>query len=194
MALQQDVADRIAALKLPKGFAVCELGSQGLCGDVKDQPTKPWYESIGCERYESIDGNGRGTLTFDLNNTIHDDVHRPRTALTRGSFDLVTDLGTGEHIFDQASVWRSMHWLVKAGGYIAIERPTTAYPKHCFYLVNECLLRDVAAANQYDVVWFHRKPMERGELVRCIFRTPTTARFFRVPQQGKYHPDLVIPR
>jgi hypothetical protein len=167
MALQKDIATRIAALGLPKGFSVCELGAQGLCADVKDQPTKPWYESIGCGRYESIDGNGRGTITGDLN--------LPWRIGGQCKFDLPT--------FD----------MTKVGGYIVFDRPTTDYPKHCFYLINECLIRDLAAANKYDVVWFSRKVMTRGVLLRGILRR-TTGDPFKVPQQGKYHPDLVIPR
>jgi hypothetical protein len=190
MALQKDIATRIAALGLPKGFSVCELGAQGLCADVKDQPTKPWYESIGCGRYESIDGNGRGTITGDLNLPWR---IGGQCKFDLPTFDIVTDLGTGEHIFDQAQVWRTIHEMTKVGGYIVFDRPTTDYPKHCFYLINECLIRDLAAANKYDVVWFSRKVMTRGVLLRGILRR-TTGDPFKVPQQGKYHPDLVIPR
>jgi hypothetical protein len=183
MGLQREVADAISALPLPKGFSVCELGDQGLSWEAKGQKSKPWYLALGCARYVSIDGNGRGTMTADLNHPIALDP-----------FDLVTDLGTGEHVFNQAQIWRTLHGLCTPGGFIVVDRPTHGYDKHCFYLINECLLRDLAEANGYAVRWLARKEKARGELIRCIFQRPTTSAPFVAPQQGKYAPDLVISR
>lgn len=180
MGLQREMADQIAALPLPKGFSVCELGDQGISWEAKGHQAQRWYVERGCGRYVSIDGNGHGTMTADLNQPV-----------TLDPFDVVTDLGTGEHIFDQAQVWRTLHQLVKPGGYIAFDRPTHGYDTHCFYLTNECLFRDLAAANEYAVLWLARKPMTRGELIRGIFQRQSDAPF-RVPQQGKYRPALVI--
>lgn len=192
MGLQRDVADVIASLPLPTGFAVCELGDQGISWEAKGHKARAWYESRGCGRYVSIDGNGQGTHTADLNLPLNG-PWTPQPSLRLNTFDLVTDLGTGEHIFDQAQVWRTLHALAKPGGFIAFDRPATGYGKHCFYLTNECLFRDLAAANRYDVVWMGRATQTRGELIRGVFRR-VTADPFRVPQQGKYAPDLVIGR
>jgi len=183
MGLQKEVAAAIASLPLPKGFSVCELGDQGISWGAKDEnrKAKSWYLERGCGRYVSIDGNGDGTMMADLNKPV---VLEP--------FDLVTDLGTGEHIFDQAQVWRTLHGLTKPSGFIAFDRPTLGYEKHCFYLTNECLFRDIAAANGYAVLWMDRKPMTRGALIRGVFQKPKTESAFLVPQQGKYRPDLVI--
>lgn len=182
MAILPDVAEKIAALPLREGFSVCELGDQGMAGEATRRLAKEWYAELGCSRYVSIDGNGNGTLTADLNRPI---------ALE--PFDLVTDFGTGEHIFDQAQVWRTIHALTKVGGFIAFDRPSQGYEKHCFYLTNECLFRDIAKANGYELVWLDRVTRERGQLIRGIYRRTTAAKFC-VPQQGKYHPSLVIPR
>lgn len=182
MGIQPQVAAFVATLPLPKAFSVCELGDQGMCGGpTKTALAKDWYLGRGCGRYVSIDGNGRGTMTADLNQPIALDP-----------FDLVTDFGTGEHIFDQAQVWRTLHDLTKPGGYIAFDRPSQGYQKHCFYLVNECLFRDLAAANGYEVLWLERTPMPRGELLRGVYRRPMTADPFVVPQQGRYRDSLVI--
>jgi len=196
MAITKDFAIRLSSLPLPQPFSVCELGDQGMCGVTKDKPAKDWYPQIGCNRYVSIDGNGRGTITADLNQPLNlcfldfpggEFTHREPIA-----FDLVTDFGTGEHIFDQAQVWRTVHQLTKPGGYIAFDRPAQGYQKHCFYLTNETLFFDIAEANGYEFLWFDRKQMERGELIRGIYRRPMTSTEFRNPQQGKYKPDLVI--
>jgi SAM-dependent methyltransferase len=183
MGIQPALVGIVRALPLPKGFAVCELGNQEMCGGEKGVPSRPWYESLGCGCYVSIDGNGRATVTADLNLPV---------VQLFGQFDLVTDFGTGEHIFDQAQVWRTLHDLVKPGGYIAFDRPAQGYDKHCFYLTNECLFRDIAAANGYEVLRLERATMPRGELIRGVFRRPATRDRFRVPQQGRYRAELVI--
>lgn len=185
MGIQKEPAAYVATLPLPKGFSVCELGDQGMCGEPTKRLAQRWYEDeLGCGRYVSIDGNGRGTLTADLNLPIALDLQ----------FDLVTDFGTGEHIFDQAQVWRTLHGLTKPGGFIAFDRPSQGYLTHCYYVTNECLYRDIAAANAYEVLWLTRGRTARGELIRGVYRRPPTTAAFRIPQQGRYQSSLVIPQ
>lgn len=183
MGILKEPARFIMALELPPGFSVCELGDQML--SFTDPPTsaEPWYRSLGCGRYVSIDGNGRGTLTADLNYVVD-----PLRLL--GEFDLVTDFGTGEHIFDQAQVWRTLHDLTKPGGVIVFDRPAQGYQKHGFYLTTDSLFRDLAAANDYAILWLARTTTPRGELIRGAFRRTTEHRSFRIPQQGRYHAQL----
>ena len=184
MGIQKECAAFVATLPLPKGFSVCELGDQGMCGEPTKRLAKVWYAELGCGRYVSIDGNGRGTCTADLNLPL----------LTLEPFDLVTDFGTGEHIFDQAQVWRTLHGLTKPGGYIAFDRPSQGYTKHCYYVTNECLFRDIAATNAYRVVWLEHAATPRGELIRGVYQRPSSTAPFRTPQQGRYLESLVIPR
>jgi SAM-dependent methyltransferase len=166
----------ITKLHLRAGFSVCELGDQWVTHTDPHLLAADFYRSLGCGRYVSIDGNGRGTLTWDLNLTLK----------KLGHFDLVTDFGTGEHIFDQAQVWRSIHRLTKPGdGYIAFDRPTQGYEGHCFYRVDESWFIDIATANEYRIVRLERATTKRGELVRGVFQRRYTSDF-RVPQQGRY--------
>lgn len=184
MGILREPAAFIRSLALPPGFSVCELGDQHMAGVDEPKLARTFYESLGCGRYEAIDGNGMGTVTADLNQPL------PRSI---GTFDLVTDFGTGEHIFDQAQVWRTMHDLTKVGGYLAFDRPHQGYTKHCFYLVNPTLLRDLAAANVYTVVQLTTKETPRGWLCRGVFRR-VTAHPFRIPQQGRYQAGLRLPQ
>jgi hypothetical protein len=181
MGILKEPAQFVKALKLPKGFSVCELGDQWMSGGAK-QLAADWYKALGCGRYVSIDGNGRGTMTADLNRELP--VLEP--------FDLVTDFGTGEHIFDQAQVWRTLHGLTKPGGYLVFDRPSQGYPEHCYYRVDECLFRDVAEVNRYKVLELVTAPTPRGQLIRGVFRRPETSEPFRVPQQSRYESSLVI--
>jgi hypothetical protein len=191
MGILQEPAAFVKALKLPEGFSVCELGNQMMSGGQTPKPAESFYRALGCGRYESIDGNGKGTLTADLNLRLAFEVYRSSVNFFE-AFDLVTDFGTGEHIFDQAQVWRTLHELVKPGGYIAFDRPMHGYKGHCYYRVDPCLYRDVANANDYKVRKLDQAKTPRGELVRGVFQRPAVAAEFRVPQQGRYRESLVI--
>lgn len=182
MGILERPAMFVADLKLLQGFSVCELGNQQVSGVVASS-AEVFYRSLGCGTYHSIDSNGQGTVTADLNLPLS---FMTRLRLLAGSFDLVTDFGTGEHIFDQAQLWRTIHDLVKPGGYIAFDRPQNGYGKHCFYLTTECLFRDLAAANDYTVGRLEKAKTPRGYLLRGVFRTPRHFRAFQVPQQGRY--------
>lgn len=184
MAILPELADFVRALPLRPGFSVCEFGDQQISLRGRPMVASEFFRSLGCGRYESIDGNGLGTVTADLN--------EPLDAFELGTFDLVTDFGTGEHIFDQAQVWRSLHQLTAPGGFIVFDRPHQGYGKHCFYLTNPCLFQDLAIANDYTVVRFEKKDTPRGWLVRGVFQRPTEARAFQLPQQGRYQRTLRI--
>jgi hypothetical protein len=190
MGILKEPAALVEALRLPRGFSVCELGDQWMSGRREPLLAADWYRSLGCGRYVSIDGNGRGTITADLNWSLPSQG-MGLAALT-GSFDLVTDFGTGEHIFDQAQVWRTMHDLTNLGGYLVFDRPAQGYAAHCYYRVDLCLFHDVAAANGYTVLQLATGSTPRGELIRGVFRRPMTPAPFRVPQQGRYRDSLVI--
>jgi hypothetical protein len=184
MAILPELAAFVRALPLRPGFSVCEFGDQQISSRGRPMVASEFYRALGCGRYESIDGNGLGTVTADLN--------EPLDAFELGAFDLVTDFGTGEHIFDQAQVWRTMHALTNPGGFLVFDRPHQGYGKHCFYLTNPCLFTDLAHANAYTVLRLEKKETPRGWLVRGVFQRPVDAKPFRNPQQGRYRPTLRV--
>lgn len=180
MGILREPADYVRQLKLPKGFSVCELGDQYITHEAPHYLAKKFYQDLGCGRYLAIDANGRGDLTHDLNLPLKKDL---------GLFDLVTDFGTGEHIFNQFQVWKTIHILTKVNGFIVFDRPAQGYQVHCFYLVNECVFKDLAAANDYELRKLERVTTPRGELLRGVFRKRRD-RKFQIPQQGRYQKDL----
>lgn len=182
MGIVARTAELLRALSLPRGFAVCELGNQMLTCASPPVVAETFYRGLGCGRYVSIDGNGRGTLVADLN--------EPLPAEMAGAFDLATDFGTGEHIFDQAQVWRSLHDLVRPGGFIVFDRPASGYDKHSFYNIHEMLVRDLAAANGYALVRLEREPGRKGDMLRGVMQLGDSPAPFQVPQQGRYHATL----
>jgi len=84
------------------GNRMCELGNK----KSGDNTYKAYFESLGFE-HVSVDINGLdGALRMDL-----------RKPLNLGQFDMVTNIGTSEHVVDnQEAVWRNIHEAVKVGG------------------------------------------------------------------------------
>ena|SRR5688572_18562439 len=184
MGILAEPLDFIRQLALPKGFSVCELGDQYVTSVTPHYLARKFYEELGCGRYESVDGNGRGTKLADLN------TWRPLQE-GFGKFDLVTDFGTGEHIFDQAWVFKTWHDLCEVGGCIVFDRPTAGYDTHCFYLIKEELIRDLAAANRYKVVRLEFRDTARGRLIRGVLHRRKKGQFV-IPQQGRYKKSLRV--
>ena len=183
MGILKEPLNWVRRLHLPAGFSVCELGDQYVTCVSPHLLAAEWFREQGCSRYVAIDANGKGTHTADLN--------LPVAHLQLGTFDLVTDFGTGEHVFDQAQVWRTLHQLTKVDGYLVFDRPSQGYRSHGFYLVDECLLQDIAAVNEYDVTRMTQTETPRGMLIRGVFRKRRDVPF-RVPQQGRYLRSMVI--
>jgi SAM-dependent methyltransferase len=104
---------------------------------------KDYYLLQGFTQYMAIDVNERmDAVVADLNYPL--DIPG-----TFGQFDLVTDNGTGEHLFDQYAVWSNHHRLTKHGGVMLKVMPFTPWFNHGFYNFNPILFRDVALANGY---------------------------------------------
>jgi hypothetical protein len=190
MGIGPEPAQMLRGLGLPKGFTVCELGDQFFhSGDRRapgfwKSPAEELYRELGCSRYEAIDGNGRGTITADLNAPL--DPHP-------GKFTLVTDFGTSEHVFDFAQCWRTIHSLCKPRGLIIFEKPVQGYPDHGFYNIHKTFFMDVAVANAYTIDGLCYIKTNRGHHWRGIFRkTAETPETLVNPQQGKYQRTLKI--
>ena len=93
-----------------------------------------------CQTYRAIDLNGTDAAwRFDLNRPLPLDE----------SFDVVTNFGTSEHVFDQAQLFRSMHGLTRPGGLMLHAVPSQGGPDHGFYNYHPTFFHDLAAANGY---------------------------------------------
>lgn len=76
--------------------SMLELGNKRGTGGKADT-YKAYFEKRGL-RHVSVDWNGHdGALALDL-----------RKPLNLGTFDMVTNIGTSEHVDDQAPVWRNI--------------------------------------------------------------------------------------
>jgi hypothetical protein len=160
--------------------AVCELGSQDVHFDSSGRSARQWMEEAGWY-YTSIDLDGHaGALRLDLNTATAIDV----TGFGFTQFDLVTNHGTSEHIFNQYNVFKLMHDLTKVGGIMLHAVPSPRFGKpHGFYAYDEIIFNDLAAANHYAITHLFRG--EPNEIVFAVMKKMADAPF-KTPTQGMY--------
>ena len=100
------------------------------------------YGVFGYTEYRSIDlKDPRADWRCDLNHPVE----------VPERFDMITNFGTGEHIFSISEVFRSMHVLLRAGGVHLHVMPVLGDVNHGFYNIHPTVYLDVAAANGYVV-------------------------------------------
>jgi 2-polyprenyl-3-methyl-5-hydroxy-6-metoxy-1,4-benzoquinol methylase len=181
MGLGPAARELYSLLDLKPPASICDLGSQEMStgGDnnVHEGSARDWLEAQGFE-YSCIDMDGKyGALKLDLNVATLMDVGR--------QFDIVTNHGTSEHVFDQANVFRLMHDLTKPGGLMIHAVPTPDFgAQHGFYTYDEYIFNDMAHYNGYEVVQMFRRS-EPFEIILAALRRKTIEKFV-TPLQGIY--------
>ena len=114
--------------------------------DALAASTGDFYRALGFSAYQAIDVNAKfGSLVMDLNRDLAEQYGY------RDTFDLVTNNGTGEHIFNQAAVFANAHALCKVDGLMLHVLPFVNFLNHGFYSFNPILFHDLAAANGYEI-------------------------------------------
>jgi hypothetical protein len=109
--------------------------------------TKDFFKSVGFLDYFSIDINGAyDSYKFDLNKDIS------QTYKFDTEFDLVINNGTGEHVFNQHSVFLNMHNISKKNGLMLNILPFIDWINHGFYNFNPIFFADLAASNSYEIL------------------------------------------
>jgi SAM-dependent methyltransferase len=96
--------------------------------------------------YVSIDVNEKGGAQFvDLN-------YWPNEARALGTFDVVTNFGTTEHVANQASAFATVHHLLSPGGVAVHEVPIVHCLNHALVNLTPRFLLGLAALNDYTVL------------------------------------------
>lgn len=106
---------------------------------------KPFYAALGLTQYTSLDlDDERADFRLDLNEPI---------SLNR-TFDVITNFGTLEHVFNPANATKCIHDHLAVGGIALHVLPTRGDYNHGFFNFHSTWFRDLAAANRYDVLDF----------------------------------------
>jgi hypothetical protein len=103
-----------------------------------------FYSIFGGGSYRSIDlTDPRADYALDLNLPLPPDV---------GSYDVVTNFGTTEHVFNIGQAFANIHKLLKVGGIQLHAIPSYGYIDHGFYNIHPSAYLDMARANEYEIV------------------------------------------
>ena len=106
------------------------------------------YEGLGME-FNCVDSDGRaGALALDLNFDPVPEGHRNR-------YDLVTNHGTTEHVFNQLNSFKMIHDLTKPGGLMLHALPFFGQWDHGFFNYQPNLFKWLGKYNSYKTlgVW-----------------------------------------
>jgi len=116
-------------------------------GDPDAPLVADFFKALGFKSYTAIDINTRfGSLVMDLNKDLE------ATYGFKEQYDLVTNIGVSEHLFDQATFFRNAHKLTKPGGLMLHILPSVNYVNHGFYNYQPVLFFDLAQANGYELL------------------------------------------
>lgn len=104
---------------------------------------KHFYTALGLAEYKAYDYyDARAEYQFDFNYVIN----------MRDRFDVVTNFGTSEHVFNIGATFASMHNLLTVGGLGIFILPAMADIAHGFYNIHPILFKALAHFNKYEIV------------------------------------------
>lgn len=113
----------------------------------RGERAEDYYRLLGFSDYRAIDVNDLyGSLVMDLNKDLMEAYDY------RDTFSLVTNNGTGEHVFNQYTIYKNTHQLTKTDGLMIHSMPFIDYVNHGFFSIHPNLYQALAAANGYEVV------------------------------------------
>ena len=117
------------------GVTMLELGAK--CNARLGRTYKHYFRSLGV-KHTSVDWNAEhGALDLDL-----------CLPLKLGTFDMVTNIGTSEHVSDQAAVWRNMLDAMHIGSVLICTTPKPGHWSwHGRWYPTEDFYRDLARLN-----------------------------------------------
>lgn len=107
--------------------------------------TKFFWQLLGARSAVCSDINREhDSIYIDLNQPLNDPS-------LEGKFDLVTDFGNNEHVFNVGEAYRTMHRLCRKGGLLWINQ--RVYCGNGFFCFDQSFFEGLAAANRYGVVY-----------------------------------------
>jgi len=173
---------------IPPRPRVLEIGQANWFGDIEapedcrhESPfvtARRWYQKVlGFSKVESIDMHGEHSLRYDLNEPV------PLTEV----FDIVINTGTAEHVFDQRQVFETVHDRCAVGGLMVHGSPWQGWNDHGFYNYQPCFFKDLAGANDYEMLYAMAWRFGAGvDVMHYVAMRKSRDLPFRIPRQGKY--------
>jgi SAM-dependent methyltransferase len=111
--------------------------------DFSPYAQEKFYSVFGITKYRSLDPfDGRSEYHYDLNS------HVPIFS----RFDVVTNFGTAEHVFNVANVFKVAFDLLPVGGLLLNVNPTNGDVDHGLFNLHPILFRTLAAHSGFEMV------------------------------------------
>lgn len=142
---------------LSRSHSIADLGPQDLTSDIKIllnsqhrdiADSRDLYSHWGIKNYTSFDLYDRRATKVDLNL----DLERTDT------WDIVTNFGTSEHLFNQFAFMKNCHDLTRQGGVSLHALPVASGMDHGFFNYHPTFFRSLAIANNYEILDFRYIP------------------------------------
>ena len=177
---------------LPKNGNVLDFGDQLLfnakhassifpefqknCEDLNqyDQVTEI-YRLLGLNKRDCADYKENATVRINLNYTIR------AIPELESKYDLVTNQGFSEHVFNQASAFEAFHYACKPGGIILHVLPCQGWADgggwgHGFYQYQPNFFKCLAKSNSYETISMMLSPFSPDPFI-CEFNPNNYAAF-----------------
>lgn len=114
-------------------------------------PNSPWLFDVAKLFYQAI-FDYSDYLAIDLHGSEKARVHDMNEPLVlEKQYDIVTNIGTAEHIFNVAEVFRSIHNATKSGGFMLHALPNQGAYDHGFFNFHPTFFFDLCVANHYEM-------------------------------------------
>jgi len=156
--------------------------------------------------YTAIDLHGTSlAIKHDLNHQLPE----------LGKYDVVTNIGTGEHVFNQYMFFKNIHDVTKENGVMIHVMPNQGCYDHGFFNYHPTFIFDIAHANQYELLaMYYSDPSQRPPALsrissredyirlavdkklsnysglHALLRKPAQNLEFKIPRQGYYDSQL----
>ena len=145
---------------------------------------RAFYSIFGVSDYHAIDPfDDRANLQWDMNRPLPRGRWPWSPALRQ--FDVLTNFGTSEHVFDQRQFFANVHDLVRVGGVALHIVPTLGALNHGFFNVHPILFGKLADANGYEIADFSYIDDIGNRTKHCERDTNLPWRTFTAIEAGK---------
>jgi hypothetical protein len=139
-------------------YSIFEFGPQDIAPTVYEGSAIDFYKELGAIEYHSADLHDKRNHCepLDFNKVFH----------FSQKFDIVTNFGTAEHIFNIGNVFHSAHDLTKIGGLMLHVLPAFGDVDHGFYNIHPILYFELAKSNNYlieDLSYVDRMNVRNAE-------------------------------
>lgn len=142
---------------LTNAKSIADLGPQDLSSDLRfSEPdrtaglvdSRDLYSKWGLKDY----------IAFDLFDSRAEIVDLSIDLKRSDSWDIVTNFGTSEHVFNQFAFMKNCHDLTKPGGISLHALPVASGMDHGFFNYHPTFFRSLAIANDYEILDFRYVP------------------------------------